>query len=268
MKSRTSRKPASITKYLSPFEKKVLCMARRHHTAFARCMKRVSALCKKTKHSLLIAACAGGLIAGSTSAQAAATSAVSAPALFNEANAAQHAGRLGPAILDYERASLLAPRDPAITQNLRAAREKAGVAAPTIPAWQRPAHWLTFNDLALLASTALLLFSVLIFGMRFLPTTLRGPARGVALSLGATTVLAISSIALRWPELDRAVIIGAQPVAHIAPAANAAPSFEVKPGELVRTEDTYGEFVRIRTSDGGSGWVAASQVEKIIPTAS
>jgi len=268
MKSRTSRKHALIMKYLSPFEKKVLRMARRHHSAFARCMKRVSALSKKTKRSLLIAACTGSLVVGSTSAEAAAISAGSAPAFFNEANAAQHAGRLGPAILDYERAKLLAPRDPAITQNLRAAREKAGVVAPTIPAWQRPAHWLTFNDLALLASISMLLFSVLTFGTRFIPTTLRDLTRGVTSSLGAIMVLATASIVLRWPELDRAVIVGAQPVTHIAPAADAAPSFEVKPGELVRAEDTYGEFVRIRASDGRSGWVAASQVEKIIPTAS
>jgi hypothetical protein len=266
MKTRKSRKPVNIMKILSPLEQKVLRMARRHRSEISRCMKRLHALGSKTKHSLLIAACAGGLVAGTTSVQATEARAVSAPALFNEANAAQRAGRLGPAILDYERASLLAPHDPAIAQNLRAAREKAGVSAPAIPAWQRPAHWLTFNGLAALASISLLLFSVLFFGTRFIPTTLRGLARGAATSLGGVALLAASATALRWPELNRAVIVGAQPAVRIAPAANAAPSFELKPGEIVRAENTYGSFVRIRAADGRSGWVASAEVEKILPT--
>ncbi len=93
------------------------------------------AIGKDIKHSLLIAACAAGLLAGVPTGQAAEAPAVSAPALFNEANAAQRAGRLGPAILNYERGQWLAPGDPAIAKNLHAAREKAGVTAPVVPAW-------------------------------------------------------------------------------------------------------------------------------------
>ena len=222
----------------------------------------------RMKHILLIAVCSSGLLAANPATAAEVPFAVSAPALFNQANAEQRAGRLGLAILNYERASLLAPGDPAIAQNLRAAQQKAGVSAPTVPMWQRPAHWLSFNELAGLASISLLMFSLLFFGMRFIPTTFKQLASSVASAFGISVVLAAAAVAMRWSELDRAVIVGAQAVAHIAPATNAAVSFDLKAGETVRMESLYGDFVRIRATDGRSGWVAASEVEKIIPAAS
>ena len=47
----------------------------------------------------------------------------SAPALFNRGNALVREGKPGPAILAYERAQQLAPRDPAIAVNLQAVRD-------------------------------------------------------------------------------------------------------------------------------------------------
>jgi len=135
----------------------------------------------RMKQILLIAVCSSGLLTANPTSAAEVLSAVSAPALFNQANAEQRAGRLGLANLKYERASLLAPGDPAIAQNLRAAQQKAGVSAPTVPMWQRPAHWLSFNELAGLASVSLLLINLLVFGLRLIPT------RGVGHSRCRTT---------------------------------------------------------------------------------
>lgn len=255
-------------KYLSPDEQKILLVAQRRRAEYWRRLMPVKAFGNAAKHGLLIAAFAGALLAAGTVNAAAAPTAVSAPGLFNEANAAQRAGRLGPAILDYQRARLLAPHDEAINQNLRAAQQKAGVVAPAVPMWQRPAHWLGFDALAGLASISLLLFGLLFFGTRLIPTTFRGLSRVVASLLGVSALFAASAIAMRWSELDRAVIVGAQPVAHIAPATNAAVAFELKPGELVQAENIYGDFVHIRAADGRSGWVTGAEVEKIIPSAS
>jgi hypothetical protein len=44
----------------------------------------------------------------------------SASALYNKANALARTGNVGPAILSYERARLLAPSDPDIADNLKA----------------------------------------------------------------------------------------------------------------------------------------------------
>ena len=225
-----------------------------------------SSSCSRLKKPLLLAACVAALIGASTAPLHAADRPVSAPALYNEGNAAQRAGRLGPAILSYERARLLAQDDTAIAHNLNLARQKADVAAPVLPWWQIPAHWLSFNGFAVLGSLSLLLFAATFFGMPLLPQSLGVVARGAAVSLGVVALCACSAVAARWPELDRAVVVGTQPVVHIAPAANSAVLFDLKPGELVNEASSYGGFVRISTADGRSGWVAASDVEKVVPS--
>ena len=105
-------------------ERKFVCLARRHRADYLRLLKQLKASASKNgRRTLLIGACALSLLA--TSAQAG----VSAPELFNQANAAQREGRFGPAILGYERARLLSPTESSIEQNLRVAREKAEVNA-------------------------------------------------------------------------------------------------------------------------------------------
>jgi hypothetical protein len=78
-------------------------------------------------------------------------------------------------------------------------------------------------------------------------------------------LLAATAIGLRWNELDRAVIQNAQARAHIAPAADAQSTFELKAGEIVTAQRVYGDFVLIRTADKRSGWVSKSDVERVIP---
>src|SRR5580692_3330165 len=55
----------------------------------------------------------------------------SAPSLYNLANSFARAGKPGLAVLNYERARLLDPKDPDIDANLRRVRESSGL--PTEP---------------------------------------------------------------------------------------------------------------------------------------
>ena len=241
----------------SEIERKFVCLARRHRADYLRLLKQLKASASKNRRRpLVITACVLGFLA--TSAQAG----VSAPELFNQANAAQRAGRLGPAILGYERARLLSPAESLIEQNLRIAREKAGVNAPAIPVWQRPAHWLGFDEWALLGSSALIAGCALFFGKRYVPPR---AVSWIGASCGAAVFLAATAIGLRWNELDRGVIQNAQAKAHIAPAADAQITFELRAGEIVTAQRDYGDFVLVRTLDQRSGWVSKSDVDRIIP---
>jgi hypothetical protein len=243
-------------KNFSEIERKFVCLARRRRANYLRLLKRLKASASKNARPLLIAACVLGLL--TTSAQAG----ISAPELFNQANAAQRADRLGPAILGYERARLLLPSESSIEQNLRVAREKAGVNAPTIPVWQRPAQSLGFDEWALLGSCSLVVGCALFFGKRYVP---RRAVSWIGASCAATVFLAATAIGFRWNELDRAVIQNAQTTAHIAPAANAQSTFELKAGEIVTAHREYGDFVLIRTLDQRSGWVNKNDVDRVIP---
>src|SRR4051812_46358566 len=90
--------PPSIMKHLSPNERKTLLAAHGRRPEYPRRSKPAKAGNKAAKLATLIVACAGAMLAGTVPARAAETaSPVSAPALFNQANADQRARRLGPA---------------------------------------------------------------------------------------------------------------------------------------------------------------------------
>ncbi|MES2705039.1 MAG: hypothetical protein V4726_00405 [Verrucomicrobiota bacterium] len=222
-----------------------------------------------TRLILLLAVCLGGLFHPSAARAAGSDPAekTSAAALYNEGNAAQRLGRAGPAILHYERALQLAPGDPAILHNLQAARGKAGVAAPAVPVWKRPAHWLSFNGTATLGSVSLLLLCLLFFSAGLVPPMLRRLVKGASFLLVLTVLFSAAAVAARWTELDRAIITATESAARIAPAENAAHAFDLKSGELVLAEAVHGTFTRIRAADGRTGWVVSTDLEKILPTA-
>ena len=270
MKQPKSLPRLAAMKHLPAIQQKFLSMARHHRSEYLRMLRRIKALAKARPQKVLIAFCAAGLlVAGRTNVSAAEVHlSVSAPALFNQANAEQRAGRLGSAILGYERARLLAPRDEAIAQNLRTAREKAGVAAPVIPAWQEPAHWLGFDGLAILGSSALFFIGAVMFGARYVPVVSRRAATSLAVTAGAIVLFAGAAVILRWSELDRAVIQSAHATAHIAPASTAQGAFELKAGDLVTAKREYGDFILVHTLDQRSGWVSKPEVERIIPATS
>src|SRR5262245_20756403 len=180
-------------KNFSEVERKFVCLARRRRANYLRLLKQLKASPSKNgRRALLIGACALGLLA--TNAQAT----LSAPELFNQANAAQREGRFGPAILGYERARLLSSTESSIEQNLRVAREKAGVNAPTIPFWQRPAHWLGFDEWALLVSFAVIAGCALFFRARYVPPR---AVSWIGASCAAIAFLAATAIGLRWNEI-------------------------------------------------------------------
>lgn len=244
-------------KNFSEIERRFICLARHHRADYLRLLKQLKASASRnSRRPLLIAACLLGLFAPSAQAG------ISAPELFNQANAAQRAGRPGPAILGYERARLLSPNEPSIEQNLRIAREKAGVNAPAIPVWKRPAHWFGFDGWALLGSCSLFISCGLFFAIRHVP---RRAIPWIGASCGAAVLLAATAIGLRWNELDHVVIQNPHTTARIAPAEDAQSTFELKAGEIVTAQREYGDFVLVRTPDQRSGWVSKTDIERVIP---
>jgi hypothetical protein len=209
---------------------------------------------------------AGGLMLGSAlTAKAAASSPESAPELSNLGNALVREGKPGPAILAFERAQQLAPRDPSIAVNLQAVRESAGLVAPPAAWWQSAARALTMNEWAWSGSLALAFVCAAISFSRFLPTRLRQLVSALSAPCAVTVLLAAGALWVRWPELSRAVVVNAHVTALVAPAESAGPVFSLAEGEIVTAKKALRNFVFVRTADGRSGWVARAQIEPVIP---
>ncbi len=192
------------------------------------------------------------------------TAPTSAPALFNLGNALFREGRLGEAILNYQRASLLAPGDPDISANLRLARSKAGIWAENPSTRDRLVRAFSLNQWGAIAATALFAAAL------GLPLGLLLPRWRAFLRLAqaiALPTLAVSlvAIALSWPDLDRAVAVLPEVVARISPAPAGAVVFHLTEGETAHVECHHGEYTLVRNRDGQAGWVKTAEVVPVIP---
>jgi hypothetical protein len=190
----------------------------------------------------------------------------SAAALFNQANADAREGHPGPAILNYERALLLAPNDADVTANLRLVRAKAGLP-------DTPQNWLgrtvtcaSPNTLAWLGCVGLALAGTTLLVARWYPRR-RLAFRSLTFVGASLVVTAMASAVAVWPTVNEAVVIARHAPARTSPVLAAEPAFTLQEGETVRVGAEHQSFVLVHTSAGRSAWVARADLARVVPSA-
>jgi hypothetical protein len=188
----------------------------------------------------------------------------SASALYNSANAYTRAGKPGLAVLNYERARLLAPGDPDVDANLRFVRESAHVAA-------EPRRWI--DPVVTVARPAVVAWlgvaGVLMMGAGLLAGFLaprRRRTRRSAMAVGAALVsfTAINAIVLQ-PRLHEAVILIAASPARATPVPMGDPLFVLPEAETVSIAADHDDFVLVLTRTGRTGWVSRANLAPVVP---
>lgn len=190
----------------------------------------------------------------------------SADGLYNLANSYARAGKPGLAVLNYERAALLAPNDEDINANLEYVRAGAGVraeprsrfariaeaAGPTLSAWAGVLGIALLGG-ALLAGRISPRFPWLRFG-------------GIALG-GALIALTVANAMLLWPRMHAAVVLVNQTPARVSPVLMGDTAFTLAEAETVTVTAEHEDFILIRTRAGLSGWVARANLGAVVPQA-
>jgi hypothetical protein len=204
------------------------------------------------------------LVMGCTIAQAAQPALYSADGLYNQGNSYARAGKPGLAVLNYERAALLAPDDPDIRTNLEYVRVSAHVPTEPVGGFARVAEairptlaaWLGFVGMALI-------------GIMLVAKTGRSWIQwlraGGILAGAALVALAVSNAMLLWPRMHEAVVIINNTPARVAPVPMGDTAFVLPEAETVSITAVYGDFVLVRTRNGRSGWVARANVGAVVP---
>ncbi len=190
----------------------------------------------------------------------------SADGFYNLANSYARAGKPGLAVLNYERAALLAPGDPDINANLAYVRAAAHV--PVVPAgWfarlllttsPALAAWLGISGIVLVGS-----------GLMAIRATSRFPwisRSAVALGVAQISLTACNALLL-WPRMHEGVVLIDRTAVRAAPASMADTEFVLREAESVRMTGEYREFVLVRTIGGLSGWVARANIGAVVPRA-
>lgn len=190
----------------------------------------------------------------------------SADGLYNLANSYARAGKPGLAVLNYERAALLAPNDADINANLEYVRAHAGVRPEPRSRFARIAEapgpilsaWAAVLGIAL-AGGALLAGNV----TRRFPWLRFG---GISLG-GALIALTIANAMLLWPRTHAAVVLINQTPARVSPVPMGDTAFVLPEAETVTVRAEHEDFMLIRTRGGLSGWVARANLGAVVPPA-
>ena len=164
----------------------------------------------------------------------------------------------GQALLWYERALRLAPRDKGLRSNLALAREKLGLGRRTTRVWDRlrPDEWLL-----VIAVFWLLAWSVAAYGYRRdrqLHVTIGVLLLAVGISFGCWRVQQATSY---HPDLG---MISQETALYRLPEITGSTGTYLGEGQELRIIETRGDWCRVKTANG-EGWIPRQTVGRIVP---
>jgi len=210
--------------------------------------------------------------AAATSRELIASQGPSAARLYHLGNAQFKLGQFGPAILSYERAALLAPRDRDIQTNLKAARKAASTpdSAPTLPWWRMPLSWLSLREWSFLTVSGLLLIALPLLTWALFGLTRRPwlrPAAQASLTCGLLLALpGIPALITRSREKSIGIITAEKPSLRLSPFPEATATDSPGTGRrVIITGSRPGWYYLTIEGSTATGWMPASEVAPLIP---
>ena len=190
---------------------------------------------------------------------------------YNLGNAYFKAGQLGKAIVNYERAKRLIPRDSDLNANLVFAlslRENPVLAKKQV--WplrllQRVSAYYTLDGLTILVFGA---YSFLVIGLSIMLLIKKplGFIKNSVILCGALVCFFSTAWGLKYNEVcvwKPAIIIAASTDSKFAPSDTAVTHFKLYEGTQVNIVNEDGAWLRIKTPDGKIGWVRGNTAERI-----
>ena len=192
-----------------------------------------------------------------------------AAAYFNLGNAYQSLKRYGPAILAYERAHLLTPRDPDLLANLALARKAATAfdEPGRNPRLEAAIGYLSRNEWSWLVVGGALGLGVLSVAggvMNLQRRGLRNPAIACGILAGMAIAAGSTALYLRKDEANRGIILSGETAVRLSPFEKAESVGTASAGRVVRLGEKKGNFHYIEASGTNlRGWVAGADVASI-----
>ena len=187
----------------------------------------------------------------------------SAPLLYVLGNAYAQEGNVGRSVLNYERAHVLAPRDPDIAANLAYVRATAGLPVPMRPWYEALARFFTPTTWTLFAVLTLWLAGAGLVATRRWRSRRLIYVAAVAALVG---VMSVAAMVVLDRDLNHAVVVETKsaPV-RVSPFYTAASETTVSEGQDVSIIGHHGDFLRVRDGQGRTGWVQSTAVQPVVP---
>ena len=192
---------------------------------------------------------------------------------FNLGNSYYRIGKLGYAIVNYERALRISPSDDDVKHNLAFANLSTVDKIQPLPTfflfewWESLLTSLTVNGWTYAAFIFYIILLVLII-LYFFAKTIFQQKIILFSSLGVIIILALTISLLvvkinREQTLVKGVIIEQSITVKSSPDQNSTDAFVIHEGLKVNLEDKLDQWTKIRLADGKVGWIENNAVEKI-----
>ena len=193
---------------------------------------------------------------------------------YNLGNTYYRQGDLGRAVLNYQRAAQLDPRDPDIEANLELARSlaefpfTATAPGPLGALAKLTSRWLTLNETAVVALTFWFLAGFLFLAWRLLePGKVRSTLQYGAVA--ALFILALAGLSLGsriYAERTQPEGVVVAPVVAVSsePGEQFITDFSLRSGTEVSLVETQGNWARLAIpGDAIEGWIPLDAVETV-----
>lgn len=185
--------------------------------------------------------------------------------LHNLGNAEYKLGKLGPAVLAWERARALDPGFRNTPANLRFARGQAGLSEPEW-AWHEKYSALLAPDVWLwIASSAFWLAAALLALPPLLKRKRNAWTQGGAVAAIGVFLLTVPALAGIVSRGKVGVVLVTESLLRLTPTKEGEMLGKLAEGELARVEKTRGGFVYVRGASDRAGWVKREEFAKIWP---
>ena len=190
---------------------------------------------------------------------------------FNLGNAHFRSGQMGRAILNYERAHRLAPRDPDIQANLKFARQRLNATSTpnALPVMHRFLSSVSYSQTLTVWSW----FEVLTIWLLVITLALwfwlkRNRALLMVASLTFAFLWATCAVALAYRVSQHrhapdAIVVAQSVDARFAPLPEATKHFTLREGDRATVREDRGAWLLIERADGQQGWVAKDSIEPV-----
>jgi tetratricopeptide (TPR) repeat protein len=191
----------------------------------------------------------------------------SGPLLYNLANCYAQTGRIGLAILNYERALHLSQGDSDIRGNLDLLRKNRGLFQEELPLVRRLASLLDLDQWTLLAGLMfMLLTSINLVGLRL--SNGRQMRRWIGGLCLPVMVIASAGAFCQYRQLDEAVVTGNDTRLLLSPFPAASSVETIQEGRKVHYLSKHGTYALVEDETGRSGWIETNAITFIIEPAS
>ena len=191
---------------------------------------------------------------------------VSAPVYFNLGNAYLKSSQLGRAIVAYRKAEKISPRDPDVRANLTFARGQAsGGTVVSSRIWQRFLGALTLNEWAIITSSAVSLWFILL-ALRQWRVERKKSFRGIIFALGIVCgllLVCLSAVVYKNLYARSSVVIVPEAVVRLGPLDESQSAFTLRDGAEVTVLDQKNDWLQIADAKERNGWIPQKQVMSV-----